>query len=215
MIPRNSLFWNVIAPVARRAISKRWGYELGKLAYEQGRPAYYRLLETAPDLGADNPMLATFYESMVFVALWQAADGQLSVDDIRQVTEDVLSLDLLSVVGLLRNANESPRALEGVLNDMRVNELWAKEHEGEYEPTWRIAFGLHPHEQGISYDFTRCPIAEFCAQQGIAEVTPVLCDIDYLTTKLIHARLIREHTLAEGAETCDYWIVGDEVEDPR
>ena len=43
----------------------------------------------------------------------------------------------------------------------------------------------------------------------------MLCDIDYLTTKLIHARLIREHTLAEGAETCDYWIVGDEVEDPR
>ena len=98
---------------------------------------------------------------------------------------------------------------------MCTNEAWAAEHEDECASAWRIAFDRHEHEQGITYDFTRCPIAEFCAAQGIAEVTPVLCDIDYLTTKLIHARLIREHTLAEGAETCDYWIVGDEVEDPR
>ncbi len=215
MIPRKSLYWNVIAPVARHVIGGRWGYELGKLAYEQGRPAYYALLQAAPDLGKDNPMLPTFYESMVFVALWQGAEGQLSVADMRLVTEEVLSLPLLSIVGLVRNANKNPRVLEDVLQDMHANEAWSAAHEGQCESVWRIAFDMHDHEQGISYDFTRCPIAEFCAAQGLEEFTPVLCDIDYPITKLIHGRLIREHTLAEGGPSCDYWIVPDELVDPR
>lgn len=212
LIPKTSLYWNVIAPLARRAISKRWGYELGKLAYEQGRSAYYEFLAEAPDFGEENPMLATFLESMVFVALWKGADGKLSVADLATVTEDVLTLAPLSIIGLVRNANRSERVLGAVLEDMRNNEAWAAEHEGEYEAAWRISFDLHSHDQGITYDFTRCPIAEFCAEHGMGEVTPVLCDIDHHTTRLIHARLIREHTLAEGAPSCDYWIVPDKDE---
>lgn len=215
MVPQKSIYWNVIAPIARGAIRRRWGYELGKLAYEQGRVAYRRLLAAAPDFGEDNPMLPTFYQSMVFVALWQGAGGQLSVEDLRLVTEDVLTMKPLALVGLVRNANRSEKALSGVLDDMHANEAWAAENEGSYEAAWRISFALHEHEQGITYDFTRCPIAEFCKAQGIEEVTPVMCDIDNLTTRLIHARLIRNHTLAEGAPSCDYWIVPDKLEDPR
>ncbi len=36
-----------------------------------------------------------------------------------------------------------------------------------------------------------------------------MCDVDYLTAGLMHAKLIREHTLASGGEVCDYWFVGD------
>ena len=32
---------------------------------------------------------------------------------------------------------------------------------------------------------------------------------------MMHSRLIREHTVAEGAGICDYWTVGDKVENPQ
>ena len=215
MKPQTSLYWNVIAPVARRFISKRHGYELGRKAYAGGRAAYRELIAAAPDLGENNPMCPTFLQSMVFVALWKAAEGALSPDDMQLVTQDVLSIAPLALVGLVRDARKSSAVLDSLLADMHANEQWAQEHEGSYESAWRIAFDEKRHEDGVFYEFTRCPIQEFCREQGIEEITPVLCDIDLLTTRLIHSRLIREHTLAADGPSCDYWIVPEDIEEPR
>ena len=50
---------------------------------------------------------------------------------------------------------------------------------------------------------------------GYQEINPVLCNIDYITMSMMHSRLIREHTVAEGAGICDYWTVGDKVAEPK
>lgn len=36
-----------------------------------------------------------------------------------------------------------------------------------------------------------------------------MCDVDFLTAKLMHFKLHREQTLAGGGKVCDYWYVGD------
>lgn len=215
MVPHTSLYWNVIAPICRHVIGKHWGFEVGRKAYMDGRAAYAKLLAEAPDLGEGNPMVHTFQQSMVFVALWQAAEGALTPDDMQLVTKEVLGLKPLAVVGMLKDANRDESVLQGVVDGMRANEAWAQEHEGGYQSAWRVSFDDTKHADGVYYEFTRCPIAEYLHDLGIDEITPVLCDIDHLTTALIHARLLREHTLAGGGPTCDYWIVGDAVADPR
>ncbi len=47
------------------------------------------------------------------------------------------------------------------------------------------------------------------------EILPVICDIDFLTAKARGAVLHREQTLATGEKMCDYWFVGDKVENPE
>ena len=42
-----------------------------------------------------------------------------------------------------------------------------------------------------------------------------MCAIDYPMCRLEHGVLHRQHTLATGGPCCDFWIVGDKVEDPR
>ena len=32
---------------------------------------------------------------------------------------------------------------------------------------------------------------------------------------MMHSRLIREHTIAGGADICDYWTVGNKLTDPQ
>ncbi len=215
MVPHKSLYWHVIAPVARHSISMRWGKDLARRAYRRGKLAYQDLLLCAPDLGEDNPMLATFCESMVFVALWMGAEGAISVGGLRLVTSDVLGFAPLRLVGLVRNANRGPHALDFQLDAMRETEAWACEHEGGFESTWRVTFDDARHKDGIFFEYTRCPIAEYCRELGVSQVTPVLCELDHHMVRLIHARLIRERTLAEGGDGCDYWIVGDKTTDPR
>ncbi len=63
-------------------------------------------------------------------------------------------------------------------------------------------------EKPIYYEFTRCPAAEFAKSHGLLEVMPALCNPDYTAMELIHARLIRTTTCANGCR-CDYTICGD------
>ena len=67
-----------------------------------------------------------------------------------------------------------------------------------------------PFEKGkpIYYAFTACPVAEFAKQHNLLEVMPALCNPDFAAMELLHARLIRKTTCANG-EKCDYTICGD------
>ena len=67
-----------------------------------------------------------------------------------------------------------------------------------------------PYEEGkpIYYEFTACPAAEFAKQYGLTEIMPALCNVDYVSMELIHAKLVRTTTCANGCK-CDYAICGD------
>ena len=73
-------------------------------------------------------------------------------------------------------------------------------------------FVMHvaPYEadKPIYYEFTQCPTAEFAKQHGLLEVMPALCNPDFKGMELLHARLVRTTTCANGCK-CDYTICGD------
>ncbi len=72
---------------------------------------------------------------------------------------------------------------------------------------------IAPYEKGkpIHYGFTKCPVAEFAKKYNLLEVMPAMCNPDYTAMELIHARLIRTTTCANG-DKCDYAICGDKDE---
>ena len=67
-----------------------------------------------------------------------------------------------------------------------------------------------PYENGkpIYYEFTACPAAEFAKQFGFTDIMPALCNVDYASMELLHARLVRTTTCVDGRR-CDYTICGD------
>lgn len=69
---------------------------------------------------------------------------------------------------------------------------------------------VSPYEKGkpIYYEFTSCPAAEFAKKFGLTEIMPALCNVDYASMELMHARLVRTSTCADGCK-CDYTICGD------
>ena len=73
-------------------------------------------------------------------------------------------------------------------------------------------FVMHvaPYEadKPIYYEFTQCPTAEFAKKHGLLEVVPALCNPDFEGMELLHARLVRTTTCANGCK-CDYAICGN------
>ena len=67
-----------------------------------------------------------------------------------------------------------------------------------------------PYEKNkpIYYEFTACPAAEFAKRFGFADIMPALCNVDYASMELLHARLVRTTTCVDGCR-CDYTICGD------
>ena len=67
-----------------------------------------------------------------------------------------------------------------------------------------------PYKTGkpIYYEFTSCPAAEFAKQFGFTDIMPALCNVDYASMELLHARLVRTTTCVDGCR-CDYTICGD------
>ena len=60
----------------------------------------------------------------------------------------------------------------------------------------------------IYYEFTACPAAEFAIKHGLTDIMPALCNVDYASMELLHARLVRTTTCVDGCR-CDYTICGD------
>ena len=50
--------------------------------------------------------------------------------------------------------------------------------------------------------------AEFAIRHGLADIMPALCNVDYASMELLHARLVRTTTCVDGCR-CDYTICGD------
>ena len=60
----------------------------------------------------------------------------------------------------------------------------------------------------IYYEFTSCPAAEFAVRHGLTDIMPALCNVDFASMELLHARLVRTSACVDGCR-CDYTICGD------
>ena len=133
-------------------------------------------------------------------------------EEMGQGMTDVLESPLLCTVFGMTDLNRTPKKWE---RDMRKYEAWYNKHGGAYPVNWVVNFDETAHRDGSYYCFTRCPICEFCRREGIAELMPALCATDEVMFRLQHGTLYREHTIANGDPVCDYWVVGDQVKEPR
>ena len=77
--------------------------------------------------------------------------------------------------------------------------------------TWHdYEMDVAPYENSkpIYYEFTACPAAEFAKRFGFTDIMPALCNVDYASMELLHAKLVRKTTCVDGCR-CDYTICGD------
>lgn len=200
-------YWKMIIPLVKKDLVRRFGKEEAASLIQKTDAVYRDMLNRADDIGKDNPMASNLYEGLLFLALWEAADGKISVDDLREITRAVMQFPAMKLVGLFVNANRS--GLEKLEKRMHKNAEWLEVHPQYKGVLWDFNFDKTKHSEGFYYHFTRCPLNDFARREGYIEVLPVMCEIDLLSAELMHAKLIRKQTLASGGDCCDYWFVWD------
>jgi len=207
MMEYTNKYWKMIIPIVKKGLVRRFGKEETASLLQKADAIYRDMLNRADDIGKDNPMSSNMYEGLIFFAIWEAADGKISIDDLREITHEVMGFPLMKAVGIFVNANKS--GLARLEKRMHKNAEWLEVHPQYKGVSWDFNFDKTKHSEGFYYHFTRCPLNDFARREGYLEVLPVMCEIDLLSASLMHAKLIRRQTLASGGEMCDYWFVGD------
>ncbi len=60
-------------------------------------------------------------------------------------------------------------------------------------------------DDGVAWDVTRCPFADYFAEQGVPELTAhAACNLDYRAADEIGVGLVRTQTIADGSDHCDF-----------
>ena len=207
MMEYTNKYWKMIIPIVKKGLVRRFGKEETASLLQKADAIYRDMINRADDIGKDNPMSSNMYEGLIFFAIWEAADGKISIDDLREITHEVMGFPLMKAVGIFVNANKS--GLARLEKKMHKNAEWLEVHTQYKGVSWDFNFDKTKHSEGFYYHFTRCPLNDFARREGYLEVLPVMCEIDLISASLMHAKLIRRQTLASGGEMCDYWFVGD------
>lgn len=103
MMEYTNKYWNMLMPFIKKSLNKRYGKAYTKALIPKADAEYRDMLNRSDDIGRDNPMASNTYECLVFLAIWKAADGKISVEDLRAISKDVLSAPIMKVMGILIN----------------------------------------------------------------------------------------------------------------
>lgn len=214
MMKYKGVYFHLLTWLIKKPMYDSYGKENTKKWLKASDAVYRRMLEESEDIGADNPMAGNTYMGYVFMAIWKAADGEIRVDDFKLVTRKMMERP---IVRLLKGGNDMNRKEDvDKLNKLLHSSAdWLEAHPQYKDKSWDFHFDETKHRDGLYYYFTRCPMETYAREHGYLEVLPVCCDLDYCTAKLRHATLIRDKTLADGSNMCEYWFVGDQMKDPQ
>lgn len=207
------VYWFFITPFIKHVyLRKRFDRKTTGLILKNAKAEYKRLIAKADDIGANNPMASNLYSALLFVSFHTANPDLITAETLVDMMESLLNLPLLKKINPI-DLNH-PNDMQKLNTRIRKHAAWAEKHKHQYPETWEFNFD-DSHRDGCYYYFTKCPIAKFFKDNHMEHLTPHFCALDYITIGANRGRLIRNHTLAQGDEMCDFWIVGDRVKDPQ
>lgn len=203
----------MMTPFIKRALKTKYSNKDVKTIVGNSKTEYRELLNKADDIGSKNPMASNLCMCLLFFSFMQGSNGKISTQDLKDIMRITLSDPILLKLMGNKDFND-PKELNKFKEHIHKNSDWAELHRKEYPETWKFNFD-DSHQDGFYYYFTKCPIAKFFKDNNLEEITPIFCELDHLTIKTRKAKLLREKTLANGDDMCDFWIVGDKVKDPK
>ena len=215
MLKYNGKYYTVITFALKKPLREMFGRKFASDVLRKAKPVYKDMLARTDDIGADNPMASNTYMGYVFLAVWKAADGRISKEQLKELTVRFVDLPIINMIKAGKTDINKPEDMEKMTESLRSRAAWADAHPEYKNKTWDFNFDEKKHQDGVYYHFTHCPIEKFARENGYIEVLPVICDFDHLTIRWSKGILHREKTLATGGDMCDYWIVPDKIRDPR
>lgn len=196
-----------------RYLEKHYPKEMDKII-KRAEEILPELKAKAPELGGKENALANNFDMfLLFLSFYEASDHRMAGEAIDEIIADLY--ERLKFLSGIMNINRP-----GFLKLMRkylyksyrayADKVEQKRSQGKWLETWGMTVNPENTEVGFAFTLIGCPIVQYAKKYGYEELIPHMCALDHAYARILHAKLIRTHTVASGADSCDYWYVPDE-----
>ena len=203
----NGFFYAMFASSMKKVIAEKYGDAYAKEIMKKSKGVYRKLVETADDIGDDNPMAYNELFALAFVAPYLASDKKIPPETVQEMMRRGL-YHVKWYFGMT-NLNTDKGKAANKKSIMAYVKWYTPDKEKLYPESFKVDFVGQPYDGACYYRITRCPICSFCKKIGVEELMPLFCELDEVMITLQHGVLHRQHTLADGGACCDYFITGN------
>ena len=191
----------------KKVLEEKYDKAYASEIIRKSKKVYRGLVENMDDIGEDNPMAYNEMFALAFVAPYIASEKKIPPETIQEMMGR--SLYTFKWFFSLINLNTKRGKEANKKNILKYYKWYTEEKEKLYPTSFKVDVGGEPYKGACYYRITRCPICAYTKKLEVDELMPLLCELDDVMIKLQHGVLYREGTIADGADYCDYFILGD------
>ncbi|MBN2007269.1 MAG: L-2-amino-thiazoline-4-carboxylic acid hydrolase [Anaerolineae bacterium] len=195
------------AKLMQPELAARYGAQTALKVRQDTLAEYEKLLPQFPYIGGKaNPLTTNLVQAGYALALCRAL--QPHGGTVEEVGE-------LSCLALERKLKQLPAFMRRWLGKFayspsRVQKMRARAQASQarrYPGDWVFEVIEGDGKTfDVGMDYTECGIDKFMRSQGAAELTPYLCNLDYVTFGAFGMGLLRTKTLGWGCDCCDFRV---------
>ena len=171
--------------------------------FAEAQKAYARLLPM-PDIGGpENLTYPSFMVGPQYVALYTAMRPcGFSARDVGKLVYDLAVSSFEAQKDVYRANGQRFFTPEYYA----LLQAWAqRSQQRQYPMDWvQTVFKGNGRDFDIGVDYTECGLVKYFASQGMPELAPYPCRVDFPTARAEGTGLVRTTTLATGGKVCDF-----------
>lgn len=180
-----------------------------ELLWKKTQTTYLKFVGSMPYTGAKKNRQATsIYDTVALFAYYEAVPKKPTLEEFYAINKRTFVLNVKNNKSLFNLNWKWVETLEYAIFKMIEKSIGNRAHDGRWGNTWKLKVAPRKSTVGVKYVFEDCPIVDFAKKHGFMHLMPAVCNCDYPALEAMRGGLIRNHTVAMGYDTCDYWLVG-------
>ena len=195
------------ARLIRPELAVRYGEQTATRLHQDALAEYETLLLQFPYIGGkENPLTTNLVQAGYVLALYRALQAYGgTVEEAGELSHLAMTRKLHQIPAFLRHwmarRKFTPRNIQTMKQRAQISQQ--RRYPGDW--VFEVIEG-DGQTFDVGMDYTECGIEKFMRRQGAANLTPYLCNLDYVTFGATGLGLVRTKTLGWGCDCCDFRI---------
>ncbi|MEG0295887.1 MAG: L-2-amino-thiazoline-4-carboxylic acid hydrolase [Clostridium sp.] len=164
---------------------------------------YKAVIKRAPDIGGkENIFIDIMYLGSYVIALYKNMKDKVTIEQFNvMIKNGIENCDLLK-----KKMKKIDISSVEYNEKLEIAEKWSESNKEKYPTNWILKLPKDVKSDGIYFEFNRCALCALCKSEGVLELIPSLCEIEYIVLNMANCTLTRRKTLGGGDACCNFWI---------
>ena len=191
--------WLLLSKSYQGQIAKIFDTNFAKTTMKRAKLKYLKMIREAPSIGKNNPKLVDILVTALVASIYKSCDGKISPKQMGTIMTDGME----SVYMFRKFCGREDHFCKKWQDKRNATAQKSQKREYSADFVSEFIYGETVNEYGIRY--YECSIFKFLKRESCAELTPLMCEFDYVMAKYMNAELKRTKTLVAGGNFCDFW----------